>query len=205
VIDIQHWTMWLRSLDALAGLPFLVVGAGLMLGGWRLRRVLVVLTLGALGALLGDRLSAEAAEPLPFVLGGAALFITAGIFARRYAPILLGGLIGAGLAMSCLAPLGLPWWGLALALALALPCACAVCLCYEQTVVIVITAFEGAALLVSGLVPILTLSPGLLGFLESTNRTSSIFLPFMVLVPTAVGAFLQIADAKKHPAGAANV
>ena len=61
--------------------------------------------------------------------------------------------------------------------------------------------FEGAALLLSGLVPVLSTVPGIFRFFESLTRSSDIFFPFAVMVPTLVGVFLQMADARNKDSG----
>ncbi len=205
MFNLPQWVMWLRGLHALVGLPMVILGLAFMLGGWRMGRVLVVLTLAALGGWTGLAFAAYHSQSLVLGAGGAVLLGVLGVVLKQHAPSVLGGLIGTGMLMQFLGPLGLPEWASAVAVGLMFVCVAAWCLPYQQTVVIVITAFEGAALLVSGLVPILACWPYLFRFLESTNHASWVFFPFMILVPTAVGSFLQIADSRRHLDGAARV
>ena len=198
VVSLQQWAIWLRSADALAGLPMIIVGLALMLGGWRMGRVCVVLSLAAIGAGVGAHVATELGISLTVAAGGAALMGAVGLMCRRHAVPLLGGLLGTGVFWQVFAPLGLQGWPLWIALVLTFGCVAAMSASNQQWVVIVITSLEGAAILVSGLVPILASWPGLLRFLESTSRSSYVFLPFALLVPTMIGCFLQLGDSKKH-------
>lgn len=202
MIDIPHWVMWLRGLNALAGLPMMIIGLGLMFGGWRMGKVCIVLTFVALGAGVGIWAGNTQGNALVFGAGGAILFGAVGIASKEHAVALVGALLGTWITMQFLVPLGLQGWTLWVALGLAFLCIAALCSHSRQEVVMIITSFEGAALLVSGLVPVLAMWPFLFRFFESTSRVSWVFFPFMILVPTTVGYFLQIADSKKHLAGA---
>ncbi|MFH0982979.1 MAG: hypothetical protein V2A79_15775 [Planctomycetota bacterium] len=186
-------------------MPLIIMGLALMLGGWRMGRICVVLTLAALGAGVGSILADGFEEASIIGLGGAMLLGAFGIAFPQYSPPVLGGLLGTGMVMQLLTSLGLHGWALGLALGLAFLCVAALCWSHQQNVIILITSFEGAALLVSGLVPIMAAWPGLFRFFQSTNHASWIFFPFTVLVPTTVGYFLQLADSRKDVAGAARV
>ena len=198
MFSIQHWATWLRGTDALAGLPMIIVGLALMLGGWRMGRVCVVLTLAAIGGGVGLYVAAELGIPLVIAFVGAVLMGAVSLVFRRHAVALLGGLLGTAVFWHVFAPLGLQGWPLWIALVLTFSCVAAISTSSQHWVVIVITSFEGAALLVSGLVPILASLPGLIRFLESTSRSSAVFLPFALLAPTLIGCFLQLADSKRH-------
>lgn len=205
MINFERTLMWLRDLDALAGLPMIVIGLCLMLGGWRVGRVCVVLTLAALGAGLGMYLSPEQSGTIYLVVGGAILLGGVGVALKQQSTALLGGLIGAVLVMQIIAPLALQGWPLWLAMILAFLGVAMMCHVSQRTVVILITSFEGAVLLVAGFLSTAASVPTLFRFVETTHRSSSLFLPFMVFVPTMIGCFLQLGDSKQNPAGAANV
>jgi hypothetical protein len=114
---------------------------------------------------------------------------------------LLGGIIGAGVLMQILASLGLDHWPLWISTALSLGCVAALCYAHPRHVVIIITSFEGAAILLSGLIPILSASPVIFRFFQGMSRNSNIFLPFLLMVPTMVGVFLQMADSHRRDSG----
>ncbi|MCP4590653.1 MAG: hypothetical protein GY842_07910 [bacterium] len=204
MISLQTYLMWLRGLDTLAGLPIILIGLAVMLGGWRMGRVCVILSCAAIGAGVGWHVAHVSSSPwLALALGGGLVTGVLGFLLRAYAAPVLGGAIGAAVVMQLLIPFrldGWPWW---ISFVLAFACAGALCMTNLRLVVIIITSLEGALLLVSGLVPIMTMWPGLLRFFESTNRVSWIFFPFMVLVPAIVGYFLQVADSRRHPSGSA--
>jgi len=179
----------------------IVVALALILGGWRMGRVCVVLTLAAVGAGLCAFYAQAFGISLVVAVVGAVLLGAFGIAFKQHSVALLGGLLGAGIAAQVLTFWGLSGWAMLVTTILCFVCFAALCWSSPQSVVIVITSFEGGVLLVSGLVPILAMSPVILRFFESTNRASWMFFPFMVMVPTTVGYFLQVADSKRHASG----
>ncbi len=161
----------------------------------------IILMLAAVGAAAGAHLVPDRPNSLVAAVIGAVLLGGVGAIFKRHAVALLGGLIGTGIFVQVLAPSGLDGWLLFIAALLVFIALAAVSISNERGVVILITSFEGAVLLLSGLIPIIASWPGLFRFLESTNRASWIFLPFVILVPTAIGCLLQISDAKNHGSG----
>lgn len=203
MIDIQQWIAWFRTLHALAGLPMMLLGVALVLGGWRMGRIFVVLTLTAIGAGVATHLAAGSKDVYLFTVAGALALGAVGVATRQLSVALLGGLVGTGVLGQLLVWLGLHDWPLWISLGLTFVASAAISFSARHTVVIVITSFEGAAFLVMGMVPILSASPGLYRFFDTTTRASTIFFPFALLVPTMVGTFLQIADRRHHGASLA--
>ena len=73
-------------------------------------------------------------------------------------------------------------------------------LIYDKIVTILITAFEGAVLLVSGVSAIVMDWPWLYSYLHSMVLGSAFVLPFCLLVPTIVASFYQMADVRRSQA-----
>ena len=166
-------------------------------------RICVALTLAAIGAGIAAHFTRGTGYSWIAGAAGAGLFGTGSLVFRQHSVAFLGGLIGATIFVQVFASMGLHGWPLLVATILVFGCIAAMCSSSEETVVILITSFEGAVLLLAGLVPIVAAWPPLFRFLESTSRSSTIFFPFLLLVPTMIGYFLQHADSRSHCSGAA--
>jgi hypothetical protein len=179
----------------------IIVGLALMLGGWRMGAFCVVATYAIVGGLAGFYFAAGRGDTMLWV-GAAAVVVGAlSLLARRIAIPVLGGVIGAGVVMQVLASLGLHDWPLWISGVAALGSLIALCWAHARNVVIMITSFEGALILISGLIPIMASSPGLFRFFQGLTRSSDVFLPFLLTVPTLAGVFLQMADARNKDSG----
>ena len=67
----------------------------------------------------------------------------------------------------------------------------------RQHVVIMVTAFLGATLVVSGLTALIMASPEWLDFFSDIMQYSGVALPFILLVPTVMSCFYQMAEVKR--------
>jgi hypothetical protein len=67
----------------------------------------------------------------------------------------------------------------------------------RQHVVILVTAFLGAVLVVSGLATWIIDMPALYGTVRAMTTGSAIVLPFVLLVPTVMSSFYQIAEVRR--------
>jgi len=110
---------------------------------------------------------------------------------------ILGGVIGAGALTGYLTSLGLsgpPLWALAAA---ALFGCTAYAFLNRRHVVVFVTSFLGAALLISGLATVVMTVPSLYGVFRAMAAYSAIVGPFLVLVPTVMSCFYQISEMRK--------
>lgn len=200
--DIVYQTLefW-KGCDSLLGLPLAAAGLVLMLAGWRLWQPAVVLAFAAIGAGFAVQFGPQTIGPaLRAVLGAVALG-AAGVRPMRYSVPILGGLLGAAVVAMLLGPLGLPDAALWIAGGLAFLSLAAVSHVYRQQVVILVTAFEGAVLVLFAL---FVVSGNPQSFMYSAGHLiqgSTLLLPFAVIVPTVVGLALQLADASRRKAG----
>ena len=67
----------------------------------------------------------------------------------------------------------------------------------RQQIVIVVTAFLGAVLLMSGLATWVMQAPALYGTLRQMATGSAIVLPFILIVPTVMSSFYQTAEVRR--------
>lgn len=192
--DLQ---MLLRSSGAAVSFPLLVAGAGLMLFGWRMWRVCVVLTYALVGAVLVVALTPDNDDQWFYALIAAAVLGAASYWPGRYAVALLGGLLGGGSTTAYLHDCGVSGSTLWFVGAAAGFAALGYAFINRQHVIVLITAFLGAALLVSGLAGLVMLSPALFGTFRSMAAYSAIVLPFLLLVPTVMSSFYQISEMRR--------
>lgn len=193
---LDSCVLFLKHSDRLIGFPLVVGGLGLMLFGWRMWKVCVILSFGAIGAALGAYYAGRHGHQLSFAIAGGVLFALASFWPAKYAVALLGGLIGAGLVTYSVSNMNLTAgavWGAGGAAML-------VCTAYafinRQHVVIMVTAFLGSVLLVAGLSAWVMASPQLFGSIRSVT-SGSMALPFLLIVPTVMSSFYQVAEVNR--------
>jgi len=203
ITSISQWVQFLASLEPLVGLPFCIGGLVLMIIGWRLWKACTVLTFALIGLALGTMMGASGPDQIWYALGGALLLGIGSFPPVNYSVALLGGLIGGGILYGALESLGLSGPALWIAAGLACAAVTGISAINLRHVIIFITAFEGAALLVSGLAVFVLHSSNLIHHFRGMAYTSGIFLPFILLVPTVVGAMVQMADVRQRDSGMA--
>lgn len=194
----QQWLLWLQEArDAAA--PLLVIAALiLMLFGWRLWKVCVILCFGLIGAGLGATLAGESSSQWYFALIGAAIL---GLISYKFATLAigaLGGLIAACTILFFLARLNLSdstLWALSAAGWLT---GAAYSLLHRQHLIVLVTSFLGAILLLSGLAAVAMNSPAIMSTLRSMALNSTIVVPFLILVPTVISSFYQASDMRRQ-------
>jgi hypothetical protein len=201
--SIGQWAAYLQRSDWLIGLPFCAVGLILALAGWRIWKVAVVVTFAIIGWILGTLVAGGNSQSLLYAVAGAVMLGAASAPTAPYSIAALGGIIVAGIAEITLSELGLASWPLWIALVLCFAGSTALSYIYMRQVIVIVTAFEGAVLLMSGAVAIVSETPRLFNFFRSISNHYWFFLPFLLLVPTVVGCLLQMADVKQRDSGMA--
>lgn len=198
--SIQDWMQVLQGADPIFGVPLLVGGVFLMLFGWRLWRIAVGLTLAAIGYYVGAMLSPTSDLRLAAAWSGALLLGLGGFAPIKYSVAALGGVIGSYAVMMLIEPVGLrgaAWW---IALVMSLFAVTALSWLSRRYVVILLTSFEGSVLLLSGFVAVAMASPSMYGSIKEILTTSAIVVPFLLLVPTTMSFFYQIAEVHRFGA-----
>jgi hypothetical protein len=168
-----------------------------MLFGWRLWKICVMLSFGLIGAGIGATLAGNGDNAILYTIGGGAMLGLLSYWPLKFAVSLLGGLIGCVFVTSSLAGFGLTGPALWIASGCALFACTAAAFLYRRHVVIAVTAFLGAALVLSGLTVWVMRMPGLYSVLHGLADKHFFILPFLHLVPTVMSCFYQGAEAKR--------
>ena len=191
ITSLSDWLAFLKSSDMIVGFPLMVAGATLMLFGWRMWRVCVVIAFGLGGVAIGAGLAGSGTNQLWCAFGCGIVLAALSYWPVNYSLAVLGGVIGGATVMQLLNSMGahgpISWILFALA---ALACA-ALAFINRQLVVIAVTSFLGAVLLISGLTVLVMSAPSLYGVVASH---SAFAVPFGLLVPTVMSCFYQIAE-----------
>ena len=206
-VHIDNWIALLRDADPVWGLPLLVLGLVLMFMGWQVHKLAVPFTALLVGMSAGQLFFDSL---LPRLIVGAVIgliFSAAASFSTRYAVAVLGGMVGAFVCSGYLStfenlqvPIAVDWavaaFGFAGGTALAYV--------MFREMAIVVTAFVGSLLLVSGLNGIVPqYIPPLYETVTSFLSDYPAFLvPFLIGGPTMIGTLSQMAGADKAEAGA---
>ncbi len=194
ITSLHDWLAYLRDSHSAMGFPLIVCGIGLMLFGWRLWKVAVVLSFGVFGTVMTARLLGPRDDQMLYALGSGTALGLLSYWPVRYSVSVLGGAIGAAVVQFYLDRFGMTggmmWGGVAAAFA---GCT-ALAVLNRRHIVILVTAFLGAVLVLSGLMTWLMTVPSLFGTFKSMASWSVIVIPFIVLVPTVMSCFYQISE-----------
>lgn len=194
---IHDWVSLLRSTDTVVALPLAVGGLVLVLSGWRFWKLAVVLSYGCLGALAGTMIGRGHDQQTLYAVVGFLVFGAVSLPPVNYSVAVLGGILGAGLVHAWADSTGLAGSVLWILTAIGLVCGTALSFLNLRQVVMIITSFLGSLLLLSAAIAALGNAPSTFNYFYSMALESAIFLPFVMLVPTVVGTFLQAADANR--------
>jgi hypothetical protein len=194
---LQMWLSYLKDSHGTAAFPLLVGGVALMLFGWRLWKLCVVLSYGLIGA--GAVLVAlpESPDRWWYAFSAATILGAASYKPALYAVALLGGLIGVGFIFVYLDAIGMRSPTIWLISGAGLLICTAYALINRRKIVVIVTAFLGAALLTSGLVAVVITSPAMFGWFRSAAEESIIVAPFILLVPTVMSCFYQMGEVRR--------
>jgi len=197
ITTVNDWITTLRSANSALGFPLVIGGFGLMLFGWRLWKLCVVLAYGLIGAIAGALLYGEGNEQWMYSIAGAVILAAASYWPVNYSVSLLGGILGAAVSYFYLGDLDLSlgsMWALCGAVGV---CCTAYAFINRRHVVILVTAFFGAVLLISGITTWLLDAPAFFGTVRALSKNSVVVVPFVLLVPTVMSCFYQIAEVRR--------
>jgi len=196
ITSVEDWLVFLKTSHALIGFPLIIGGAVLSLFGWRMWKLCVVASFAALGAIVGARYAPEETR-LSY-----ALILSISLGALSYWPVnlsvaVLGGVIGCTGVLHLLSGVRLDpttvWFIGTLGF---IGCA-AYALINRQFVVIFVTAFFGAVLIISGLMAFVMEYQPVYGALQALATGSVIVVPFLLLVPAVMSSFYQVAEIRR--------
>ncbi len=201
ITSVSEWVTYLQTTGGLLGIPLVLAGLILAAAGYRLWQVAVVLSFGVVGAAAGLSLAnSNDGAWLYALIGGLVCSVVSGL-KTRYSVCVLGGIIGGGLFNYLFAGFGLTDSLVLILTGLGFVVFAALSFLDTRQVTIMVTAFEGAVLFVSGAVAFVAEVPGLFNYFRNMATGSMIFLPFLLLVPTVGGVLLQMADANRKDSG----
>lgn len=197
ITSVDEWLVFLKQAHTATGFPMVVGGVALMFFGWRMWKLCVVLSFALLGAVIGSNVCGPNADQWMYAACGAVVLGLLSYWPVNVAVSLLGGMIGSGIVTASVAQLGLSGTTLWAVAGVGMIAFTAYAFLNRQYVVIVVTAFLGAVLLMSGLTSWIMNLPGLYGTLRSMTTGSVLVLPFILIVPTVMSSFYQSAEIRR--------
>lgn len=187
--------------DLVVGLFLLGTGLMFMVVGVRLSRLLVALSFGVIGFVLGGSIQTSDLARL-----GLGIVIGLGLSTASLVIVRPGVAVLTGLWFSILALIVMDGLKadqrLSLGIAL-LAFGVAVSLTYVtfNEMIAFVTSLEGTFLFIGGLIVFLNQSPALWHHVRDLLVNSPIFAPFLVLAGTTTGFYLQLAELQKKRVG----
>jgi hypothetical protein len=173
-----------------------------MLFGWRLWRVCIAISYAIISASFVTWLAeARQMDPQPFiaiVAGLMAAFVS--FYYARHALPLLGGLLGVGLIYKLCGGFGVRGMPQMILSGSGILLGAGMAMINRRYLVICITAFLGAVVLMSGMAALLMTSTRLFTTVHTMAMESGIVIPFVLLVPTVMSFFYQISEIRRMQA-----
>ena len=182
------------SLNFLEALTFISFGAVCLLYGWRVFRILVVISFGLLGLGLGMTIGDKIQGGNSQIWGGLiGLGLMAGISVplMRWAVSILGavagGLLTSGIWYACGLPERYIWAGALIGII----AGGMISFIIFKIAVMLFASLGGSILIVTGLLAVLYIYPQTKQQVEELVFNNKWFLPLMLMIPTAVGIIVQ--------------
>ncbi len=197
ITSIDDWLLFLKEAHTATGFPLVVGGVALMFFGWRMWKLCVVLSFALLGAVIGANVSGPGADQWMYATSGAVVLGLLSYWPVNVAVSVLGGMIGSAIITASVAQLGLSGTTLLAVAGVGMIAFTAYSYLNRQHIVIIVTAFLGAVLLMSGIASWVMNLPGLYGTLRSMATGSVLVLPFILIVPTIMSSFYQSAEVRR--------
>ncbi len=194
ITSVEGWVEFLRDLHFVGGVPLVAAGVGMMLFGWRMWKVSVVVTFAIIGAMAASWFVGPGPYQWVYTIAGGALLALLSYHPVHHAAALLGGLLTATIARYYLIGLNVEGTSLWVASGVALTVGTAFSVLNRRHVVVAVTAFLGAILLISGLATWVMEMPSLFNTIRSMASGSVIVAPFLLIVPTVMSCFYQVGE-----------
>lgn len=194
ITSVDDWVLFLKNIHLAGGFPLVVVGLVLMLFGWRMWKICVVFAFGVVGAVATARLVGAGPDQWFYAMCGGLILGLASYFPVKHSVVVLGGILVTSITYYYLADHHLDASILYATMGVAMFAGIAYSAINRQRVVIFVTSFLGAVLLMSGITAWLTALPGLFGTFQAMAAGSAIVIPFLILVPSVMSTFYQIAE-----------
>ena len=191
-IDL-FWTQ-ITSLGLLEALTFISFGAVCLVYGWRVFKMLVVISFGLLGLILGLTVSDKVSGGESQILGG---LIGLGLLAALSVPLMrwavsilgavAGGILTSGIWYACGLTETYIWAGALIGIV----AGGMISFIIFKVAVILFSSLGGSGLMATGVLALLYLYPQTTEKVEELIFTQKWFLPTMLMAPTLVGLILQ--------------
>jgi hypothetical protein len=194
VAPIDFFWEQVTSLGLLEAMTFISFGVVCLLYGWRVFKILVIISFGlvglGLGVMLGDKIQGESSRILGGLIGMAVMAAVA-VPLMRWAVSLLGALAGGLLTSGIWYAAGLNekyiWAGALIGLI----AGGMISFIVFKVAVMLFSSLGGSALIVAGVFALLYLYPETSGDIKDLVYENKWFLPVALMVPTAVGLIVQ--------------
>lgn len=197
ITNVHDWLIFLRHSDALISFPLLIGGAALMVFGWRIWRMCVALSFGLLGFFGGAVLVGGGERQLLVAILCAATLAFVSYWSAKHSVAVLGGIIGAGVALYILTDMHIKGPPLILVSAAAFIVSTALAFTNKRLVVIGVTSVLGAVLCISGVTALMMASPRLYGTFSGLASGNVLLVGFILLVPTVISWFYQVSEVRR--------
>lgn len=194
---LSMWVSFLQFTNKGFAIPLIICGVALMILGFKFWRLSVVATFSIVTAWIIGCVTSKGDQQVTIMIAGGVLAGLISFWPAKHLVGVLGGVLIGGIIMMSLENLGLRGMTLWCCGAAVAAIGSAYSYLNRQHVVILITAFLGACLLLSGLTLIVMAMPKLWGSLQAMSSNSVIVLPFMLIVPTVMSAFYQISELRR--------
>jgi len=182
------------SLNFLEALTFISFGAVCLLYGWRVFKILVIISFGLLGLGLGITIGNKIQGQNSQIWGGLiGLGVMAGVSVplMRWAVSILGAVAGGLLTSGVWYAAGLPerfiWAGALVGIV----AGGMISFIIFKIAVMIFSSLGGSVLIVAGLLALLYIYPQTKERIEELVFTNKWFLPVALMIPTAVGIIVQ--------------
>ncbi len=198
------WKFLLETNGGVLGLALIVSGLALLLGGWRLERFTLFVIYAMAGAVGEQLFVGDVIDPVADIAIGGCVAVVVGIGLRKHAAPALAGALAALGVWEMLDGSFVPVSVIYIMQFLVFAAVAAPAASHLQGTTVVLSSFAGAALFASGLVAMVANSYVLAPHFRSMS-SYGIFYPFLLLVPTVTGTFLQLSAAKRKDCGEVNL
>ncbi|MEE9371034.1 MAG: hypothetical protein V3W45_06145 [Sedimentisphaerales bacterium] len=194
VVPIETIWTYITSLNPLEAITFISFGVVCLFYGWRVFKILVIISFAILGMGLGIVLAGKVGGDNNQILGGAAGFVVLAIISvplMRWAVSLLGaaagGILTSGIWYACQlneeyilagALIGIIAGGM-------------ISFIIFKVAVMLFSSLGGSGLMVTGILALLYLYPETTEQVKELVFNESWFLPAALLIPTVVGIIVQ--------------
>ena len=194
VVPIEQIWKYITTLNVLEALTFMSFGAVCLVYGWRVFKMLVVISFGLLGLLLGLIVSDKISGGDSQIIGG---LIGLGLLAALSVPLMrwavsilgavAGGILTSGIWYACGLTETYIWAGALIGIV----AGGMISFIIFKVAVILFSSLGGSGLMATGILALLYLYPQTTEKVEELIFTQKWFMPTMLMAPTLVGIILQ--------------